>query len=316
MVGTVLARHQQPVHILRTDGIDGQRGHQRRIHSSAQSQHRTADAVLAEIVPQAAHQSLVHQHHSLGFLVVHLLYLLHVNRHAGILEIGHLAQHTAGGIHRQAPARIQVRTLAARAVHVDQARIQRLHNLAHAVACAVRLLIVKHIASAAHHQVRLVDMASRQLLQVLVESDGNPLVVELHHLHSLAPHEATLFVGRQILLGHNGTDGTILYKHNGIAEALVLDLQRQTHQERSVLAPRHKLLQGRLGTLLQVGVARRGKKGRSAERAGWENGEQGLATLRRVQLGKYPFEVLLGSVRKHIVLNNMYIHLYINYFYF
>ena len=158
--------------------------------------------------------------------------------------------------------------------------------------------------------------AARQLLQVLVEPNSYLLVVELHHLHTLAPHEATLLVRRQVLLRHNRPDGAILHKHNRVAQTLVLDLQRQTHQERPVLAPHHQLLQRRLRALLQVRVARRRKKWRPAQRARGENSKQSLTALRRLQLADYPLEILLGSVRTHIVLNNMYIHRCLYYIFF
>ena len=277
MVGRVLAGHQQAVHIFRPQCINCQHCHQGRIDAAAQSQHRTLYAVLVEVVGQAFHQPLIHQFHGLGLLVVYLLYLLHVHSLGALLEIGHLHQHATGGIDGHGPAGKEVAALATGAVGVHQADIEGLHNLGHAVTRAVGLLVVEDIAAAAYHHIGLVHMAFGQLLEVLVETYGQPLVVELDDLHTLAPHKATLLVWSQILLRDDGTDGTVLYKNDGVAESFVLNLEGKAHQEGTVLRALHQLLQGRLGALLYVGIAGRGKEGGSTQRAGREDGKQRFA---------------------------------------
>ena len=308
MVGAVLAWHQQAVHVLSPEGVDGQRGHQGRVDSAAQAQHGAAQPVLGKIVAQAADQSLVDQLHSLGLLVGGGLKLLHVYRAASLLEIGHLAQHAASGVHGHGTAGKQVGTLAANAVHVDQAGVERLHNLAHAVARTVGALVVKHLAAAANHHVRLLHMPLAQLLEVLVEAYGNALVVVVDDLHPLAAHKAALLVGGEVLLGHHTAYGAVLHENDGVAEPAVLHLERHADKKGAVLGELHEALQGGLGALLQVGVAGSGEQRRTAEGAGREDGEQGLARGLGLKLGGYPFKVVLRTQCEDVVLYDVYLH--------
>ena len=59
--------------------------------------------------------------------------------------------------------------------------------------------------------------------------------MELDNLHTFAANKATLLVGSEVFLGDDTTYGTVLHKHYGIAQALVLYLQRHTYQEGAML---------------------------------------------------------------------------------
>ena len=296
------------MHILGPEGVDGERGHEGRIDAAAQAQHGAPQAILGEVVVQAADQGLVDELHGLWLLVLDGLYLLHVHCAAPLLEVRHLAEHAARGVHGHGAAGEEIGAFAAGAVDVDEARVEGLDNLAHAVARAVRALIVKYLTAAAHHHVGLFHMSLGELLEVLVEAYGQTLVVEVDDLHTLAAHEAALLVGGEVLLGHHAAYGAVLYEHDGVAEPLVLDLQRHAHEEGAVLRELYQALQGGLGPLLQVGVAGGGEERGAAEGARREDGEQSLARRLGAKLGGYPFKVILRLERKDVMLNDMYLH--------
>ena len=296
------------MHILRTQCIGGKGTHHCRIHSARQSQHRLGLAVLGKVVSYTHHQCLIHQFYGLGFLVHALLHQLKVNTLGMRLEIGELAQHRPCRVQRHRPSGIQETPLAAGTVHKHQRRIQIFHNLVHAVAYAVGLVVVEHVAPAAHHHIGLLHMRLRQLFQVLIETYGYLLFLVLYHLHTLATHKIFLLVGGQVLLGNDAAYGAVLHKHNCVAQSLVLYLQWQSDKESPVFRPLYQLLQHQLGAFLQIGVCHRPEQRSPTQSAGRKNGEQRLLAFRTFQLFNYPFQVFLGVVRNNIMLYNMNIH--------
>ena len=133
--------------------------------------------------------------------------------------------------------------------------------------------------------------------------------MEINHLHTLATDEVLLLVNSEILLRHHTAYGAILHKHNGVAEALILQLERHTDEESAMLGTRNQLLQHCLRLLLHISITRGGKKRRTADGAGGEDGQQSLARGLRLKFALYPFEVLLGSEGADIMLYDMYFHL-------
>ena len=139
MVCRILRRHQQSVHVLRTQRVGGYQAHHGRIHAARQSQHSPLYTVLSEIVAQACHQRLVHQCHCLGLLVLALFHQLQIHTPRVVLEIGELAQHRPCCVQGHRAACKQQVALPARPVRKYQRGIQILHYLVHPVADTVRL---------------------------------------------------------------------------------------------------------------------------------------------------------------------------------
>ncbi len=61
----IARRHGQAVHVIRTQGIDGDDGHERRIDATGQADHGVGEAVLLQVVACAQHECLI----DLGVLV-------------------------------------------------------------------------------------------------------------------------------------------------------------------------------------------------------------------------------------------------------
>ena len=99
----VPGRHQHGVDVLRTEGVGGDGGHQRRVHPTREAEADVAEAALADVVTRRGHQGLVE--------LCHLVQRQQGRRHEVVV-----AFHCPGHLHHQ---KVVVARLHRRNVHVE-----------------------------------------------------------------------------------------------------------------------------------------------------------------------------------------------------